>query len=119
MDKATLTRGGAGPAGLPQDTVDLVIDGETVTVTVRAMNRGELVHGGKLSNTKGQIEVERYLLSACMIDPVMTLEDVDAWMNAGAALEIQPVVEKINELSGIAQGADKSDVHSDGDRPVD
>lgn len=117
MDKNKLTRGGAGPAGLPQDTVDIEVDGETVTVTVRGMNRGELLHAGKL-NDKGQAEMEQYVLSSCMLDPEMTVEDVAEWQASGAAMECQPVVHKINELSGVGQGAAKSGLSGDGeDRP--
>lgn len=112
MDKALLTRGGAGPVGLPQDDVDIPGVG---TVRVRAMNRGELLHAGKLNEAKGQQAMEAYVLSSCLVDPEMSLDDVAAWQTSGAAMECQPVVAKINELSGVGKGAAKSDLHGDGD----
>jgi len=113
VDKEKLTRGGAGPVGLPQGEADVPGIG---TVLVRAMNRGELLMGGKLGEEgRNQAAMERYVLSSCMVDPEMTLEDVDAWMAAAPAMEIQPVVQKINELSGVGRDAAKSDLHGDGD----
>lgn len=114
MDKNKLTRGGAGPAGLPQDTVDIEIDGVTETLIVRGMNRGELLTAGQLSD-KGQRDMERYVLSSCLIDPEMTLDDVDEWFASGPGMEVQPVVHKINELSGVGKGAAKSGVPTDGE----
>jgi hypothetical protein len=112
MDKELLTRGGAGPAGLPEDDVEVPDVG---TVRVRAMNRGELLTAGKLNVDKGQRDMERYVLSSCMVDPPMSLEDVDAWFAAGPAMEVQPVVHKINELSGVGKDAAKSGVPGNGD----
>ncbi len=57
MDKTLLTRGGRGPVGLPEDDVDLVIDGQAVTVRVRGMNRGEMLMLGKLSDDKGKLYI--------------------------------------------------------------
>jgi len=111
-----LTRGGAGPQGLPQDDVEIPGVG---TVRVRAMNRGELLMAGKLNEDKGQQAMEAYVLSACLLDPEMTLDDVAAWQTSGAAMECQPVVAKINELSGVGKDAQKSAVAGDGDGPVD
>lgn len=110
MDKELLTRGGAGPAGLPQDNVEVPGVG---TLRVRAMNRGELLYAGKLNEDKGQGAMEAYVLSSCLVDPQMTLDDVADWQTSGAAMECQPVVAKINELSGVGKGAQKSDLPSD------
>lgn len=113
MDKTALTRGGAGPVGLPEDDVEIPGVG---TVRVRAMNRGELLTAGKIGDEgRNQVAMERYVLSSCMVDPQMTLEDVDAWFASAPAMEVQPVVAKINELSGVGKGAAKSDVPGDGD----
>ena len=116
MDKTKLTRGGAGPTGLPQDDVEIPGVG---SIRVRAMNRGELLMAGKIGDDgKNQRAMEMYVLSSCVLDPEMTQDDVADWMASAPAMEIQPVVQKINELSGVSQGAAKSDVHGDGDRPV-
>lgn len=112
--KETLTRGGAGPVGLPEDDVEVPSIG---WVRVRAMNRGEVMHSNKLNETKGQLALEQYVLSSCMLAPQMTEADIADWQTGSAAMECQPVLRKINELSGIRQGAQKSDVPSDGERP--
>lgn len=109
MDKEALTRGGAGPVGLPTGEVEIEGIG---TVKVRGMNRGEVLYGNKLNETKDQLALERYVLSSCMLDPVMTEDDVAAWQQSGAAMECQPVLHRINELSGIGKGAEKSGVSS-------
>lgn len=118
MDKSKLTRGGAGPAGLPTDTVDITVNGEELTVQVRALNRGELLISGKIGDD-GQAAMERYILSCALLDPEMSLEDVADWQASGAAMECQPVLNKINVLSGVSKGSAKSDVPGDGERPVD
>jgi hypothetical protein len=112
VDKEALTRGGAGPVGLPEGDAEIPGIG---TVRVRGMNRGEVLHGNKLNESGGQLALERYVLSSCMLDPRMTEDDVAAWQESGAAMECQPVLHRINELSGIGKGAEKSGVPGDGD----
>jgi hypothetical protein len=113
VDKELLTRGGAGPAGLPEGDVEIEGIG---TVRVRGMNRGEVLYGNKLNETQGQLALESYVLSACMLDPKMTEADVAAWQQSGAAMECQPVLHRINELSGIGKVAEKSGVSVAGDQ---
>lgn len=110
MDKCLLTRGGAGPAGLPEGEVEIPGVG---TVKVRGMNRGELLYIGKFNGDA--IASEQYVLSACMLDPQMSKEDVAAWQQSGPAMEAQHVLQKINELSGIGKDAEKSRVSVAGD----
>lgn len=110
MDKSRLTRGGAGPVGLPTGTVDVVIDGVNEVIEVRGMNRGEMLHLGKLSDNEGQAVAEQYMLSSCMLDPKMTMEDVADWQTSGPGMEMHPVVLKVNALSGAGKDAEKSGV---------
>lgn len=118
MDKSKLTRGGAGPVGLPTDTVDVTIDGVVETLLVRGLNRGELLHLGKLSDSKGQAAAERYMLSCALLDPAdMTEDDVADWQASAPGMECHSVVMKINALSGAEKDAQKSDVARVRDEP--
>lgn len=77
------------------------------TVAVRGLSRLEFLRAQKIDDP---IKQERFLLSVAMTDPVMTEDDVAAWQRSSDPMEINVVAMKINELSGIAQGADKRSV---------
>ena len=77
------------------------------TITVRALSRHEMIQGGKIEDGEAQ---ERYILSCAMIDPVMGEHDIAAWQKNSIPGEINRVAAKVNELSGIGKGADKSSV---------
>lgn len=85
------------------------------TIRVRGMSRYELMHANRLRDEKGHLAAERYTIAACMVDPVMTEDQVAAWQRASEPGEINEVGLKINELSGLGKGADKSDLSSTGD----
>lgn len=87
-------------------TAEVEIEG-VGTVTVRALSRHEMIQGGKLEDSMAQ---ERYILSKAMVDPPMGEHDVAAWQKCSPPGEINAVAMKVNELSGIGQGADKSSV---------
>lgn len=89
-------------------------------VTVRALTRSEVLRlntGREL----GKIDVagfERKMVALGMVDPVVTEDDVQQWQDherAGGALA--DITDRISELSGLAQGAQKSRVPGAGDRP--
>jgi hypothetical protein len=106
MDKATLlTR------RIPEGDVE--IDG-LGTVKVRGMSRYELIHASRIREEKGDLAAERFILAACMVVPALGEDDVAEWQKASLGPEINIVAMKVNELSGTAQGADKSNVPSDG-----
>lgn len=104
MDKELLTKSridGADHLG----TVDIPDVG---TITVRGLSRHEYIVGQ--GYTEDPLKQERYLLSCAMVDPVMGEDDVAAWQKASDPQEINLVSLKVNELSGIGKGADKSAV---------
>lgn len=78
------------------------------TIKVRGLSRHEYIKGQQYADDA--LQQERYLLSRCMIDPAMTEADVAAWQKASDPQEINLVSLKVNELSGIGKGADKSPV---------
>lgn len=88
-------------------TAEVEIEG-VGTITVRALSRWEMIQGGKLADDPmGQ---ERFILSKAMVDPPMAEHDVAEWQKCSPPGEINKVAAKVNELSGIGQGADKSSV---------
>lgn len=102
MDKAALLKDRVtGVTG----TVEL----EAGTITVRGLSRWEMIQGGKKEDELAQ---ERFILSCAMVDPAMNEDDIAAWQKASPPGEINLVALKVNELSGIGQGADKSDLRS-------
>ena len=98
MDKELLFR-----PRLPEGEIDIPGVG---TVRVRGMSRWEMLTAGKLES-KGTIAMERAMLAFGMVDPAMTEDEVAQWQKASPASEIQPVVLKINELSGLGKEAPK------------
>lgn len=100
MDKAALTA--------PRiESEDLTIPGVGV-IKVRGLSRFELHVSGK--GTEDGSLIERRMVAAAMVDPEMTVADVEAWQKAATAGEFKAVTEKIRDLSGLAEGADKSSV---------
>jgi hypothetical protein len=94
---------------VPEGTVDLEGVG---TVRVRGLSRGEVF---MTQQAKGVEAMERKILALGMLDPALTEAEVKAWQENSPAGEIEPVSEKIRELSGLVTGADKSGVPGDGD----
>ncbi|HEV8568984.1 MAG TPA: hypothetical protein VGQ92_18200 [Actinoplanes sp.] len=98
MDKETLLK-----PRLPEDDVEIPGVG---TVRVRGLSRGEVLRGQGL---KG-VDLEAYMLAAGMVDPPMTRDEVKQWQAASPAGELEPVTDVISRLSGLDEGAAKSDV---------
>jgi hypothetical protein len=83
-------------------------------VKVRGLSRFELMAHGK--GTDDNALVERRNIAACMVEPKMTVAQVEEWQkktSAGGALRM--ISEVIRDLSGLGEGADKSRVRTDGD----
>jgi hypothetical protein len=90
------------------NTADVKIEG-VGTVTVRGLSRYELLLAQK-KYPDDSLRQERFILAAALVDPEMTEADVETWQKVSGPLEINEVATKVNELSGISQGAAKSDV---------
>jgi hypothetical protein len=72
-------------------------------VKVRGLTRAEVA---KIGNRDG-LEAERMAISLAMVDPVLTEDEVGQWQESAPAMEIQPVLVRINELSGLTKQAQK------------
>lgn len=77
------------------------------TVRVRGLSRHELIFGGK--GTEDNALIERRNVVACLLQPKMTIAQVEAWQrNSLAGGDFRALSEKIRDLSGLGEGADKS-----------
>lgn len=76
------------------------------TVTVRGLTRFEFMMLNKKYGDPGP-EQERETLAMCMVQPAMTVAEVEMWQKVSPATEINLVASEINRLSGIGKGADK------------
>lgn len=79
-------------------------------VLVRGMTRYELVMLSRDGADDSSL-AERRTVQMCMVKPEMTMKQVEAWQKhspAGGAF--RRVTETIRDLSGLGEGADKSDV---------
>ena len=76
------------------------------TVRVRGMSREELLEWRNLDGAVG----DRKMLAACLLDPVLTEDEVAIWEKHATPAEIKGVVDVILELSGLGKGATKSGV---------
>jgi hypothetical protein len=99
---------------LEEDDVELPGLG---TVRVRALTRAEVLRGQKTHS--GTAEIERFMISTGMVDPIMTEDEVAAWQRRAPAGELDPVAYRIQQLSKMDTGADKEQYKSLRDEPGD
>lgn len=86
---------------LPEADVDVEGLG---TVRVRGLSRIEAL---SVQKATGAEAMERKMLALAMVDPELTEAEVGRWQKASTAGEIEPVTDKVSELSGMTQGAAK------------
>ncbi|MGC4942141.1 hypothetical protein [Kribbella sp. DT2] len=107
MDKDKLLAPRAATAsGMPEGTVEVEGMG---TVRVRGLSRGEVFGVQQRGDTASS---ERLILACGMVEPELTEREVGQWQTVSPAGEIEPVVNKIQELSGLAKGSEKEAVVS-------
>jgi len=80
------------------------------TVKVRGLTRGEVFMTQKAGDTEAH---ERRIVAFGMVDPPMNEDDVKQWQRNSPAGEL----DKIRQLSGLGEGADKSGVPDVRDEP--
>lgn len=78
---------------------------EEGTIVVRGLSRAEAV---ALAGITDPEEIEIKLLTNCLVDPQLSIEEVDAWRKAAPSSEIDPVTNVILELSGLLEGSQKA-----------
>lgn len=97
----------------PVDATEDVEIGNGRKVKVRGLTRYEL-----LLNAKGTDDgalIERRNLVTCVVEPKLTLAQAEKWQKSSPPKVIGNVTDTIRRLSGLAEGAQKSDVSADGD----
>lgn len=92
------------PGQTPEDDVQLV---SGRWVRVRGLTRAEAI---RMQDIQSTFERERYGLSRGMLIPRMNEPQVEAWMKAAAAGEMSPASDRITQLSGMDEGAEKEAV---------
>lgn len=103
MDKSELLTPRLGtPSGFPED--DVKLPGGQV-VRVRALSRVEALLAVKIDDLETR---ERKTLTFGMVDPAgMTEREIGDWMRTAVYSDIEPVVTRILELSGLVPEAAK------------
>lgn len=96
---------------VPEGTVDIPGLG---TIRVRGLSRGEVF---MTQQAKGAEAMERKVLALGMLDPVMTEDEVRQWQRSSPAGEMEPVTDKIRELSGLADTSEKQAMATFRDEP--
>lgn len=74
-----------------------------IIVRVRGLTRGEVT----MLNQGDHRTLEARSLARAMVDPELTEAEVARWYDAWPAGAIQPVIDKVMELSGLTEGAEK------------
>lgn len=113
VDKAKLLAPRAATAsGMPEADVEVPGMG---TVRVRGLSRAEQL----LTVKQGDIDaagnpditrvaaIERRMIARAMVDPELTEEEAGQWQTRATNGELEPVTEKISELSGMLPGQAK------------
>jgi hypothetical protein len=92
-----------------QSTPDVVLPSGK-TVRVRGLSRFEWFLAGK--NSDGDANVfETRMVAMGMVTPAMTEKQAEKWRKrSGSSPDVSAVSDKIRELSGHGEGADKSDL---------
>lgn len=99
--EALLARRAQTESGFPEDDVEIPGLG---VVRVRGLSRLEVIY---LQSAKGPAAVEQRTVALGLVDPAMTEDDVKQWQRVSAGGELNPVTERIGQLSGMMPGADK------------
>lgn len=78
--------------------------GDGTGVVVRGLTRGE---AGRLNNAENDMHAERLSMCWGIVEPAMTLSEVDAWYEEARSGDIQKIMNVMQRLSGGAPGQAK------------
>lgn len=91
-------------SGFREDDVIVPTPAGPLRVRVRGLSRQEVIH---VQNTKGVASVEALTLSLGLLEPKMTVDQVKAWQKVSEGGEMEPVTQRIGELSGMLKDSRK------------
>lgn len=97
MDKEALFK-----VYVPEAKIEL----QAGTIRVRGLTRAEIM----VLNQGDPNTLEQRSIAKAMVEPTMTLGEVLRWYDARPAGELQPVADKVMELSGFSDDAAKEAV---------
>ena len=103
---------------VPIGEEDLMLEGGLVRV--RGLSRGEVYMMRKAKEDGGikdEAAWERRLVSLAVVAPKLTEQQVWEWQQGPAGGDMETLTDKINQLSKLDDGADKSRVPGDGPQP--
>lgn len=83
------------PHGMPEADVEVPSMG---TVRVRGLSRDEVL---AVQEARTTAQLERRILALGMVDPPLSEGEAGAWQRISPAGEIEPVADRIRELSGL------------------
>lgn len=90
-------------ASTPEEVITLPGIGD---VRVRGLSRSEAL---SLSKVKDDPEaLEQLIVRLGLVEPALTADEVKAWFDVAPAGLIDPLVEAVQRLSGLGEGAPKS-----------
>jgi hypothetical protein len=98
---------------LPEADVDIPDVG---TVRVRALNRQEAKQLQKLPNDDQR---DLHLIAMGLVEPSLSVSEVKQWAEASPAGEMEPVSDRILELSGMLDTSAKEAMKNFEDNPED
>lgn len=99
-----VSKGALKAPRLEEDDVEIPDVG---IVRVRGLNRIEAV---LVAEVDGTARRERKILRHGLVNPKMSEAEIEQWQMQAPGGELEPVVRRITELSGLADGSSKSGV---------
>jgi hypothetical protein len=82
------------------------------TIRIRALSRAEAL---RIENSGSHLTSEAQILSWGIVDPTFTIAEINRWLEAAPAGELQEVSRRIAVLSGMLEDSAKAAYKSAGD----
>lgn len=86
------------------DTRTVTLPKAGVSVRIRGLTRAEAI---QISDTKGDGQREKRMVTMAMVEPPMTFQQVEAWFNKASAGDLQLLTDQIARQSGLVESAEK------------
>jgi hypothetical protein len=101
-------------AGTAEDSAEDFVLKSGKTIRIRSLTRAEHLWTGK--GTDDPSEIEARMVSAGLVAPAMSVAKVKAWQKTAGTGTIAQISDKIRDLSGFGDDAEKSDLPGDGEQ---
>lgn len=121
MDKKDLLLKRRATAATREVMLSPIEEGEEpVTVVVRGLTRYEVKECSGTHNAKSKEDLEKVdrnltemkMISKGLVEPEMSLEDVQMWLSEAPGGDSVKVMEAISDLSGMNEGSPKSNLQN-------